>query len=205
MRNKIGIFQRIFNGKLKWLLDKYGVIQTQLIDKEPNFPNRKAYIRVFGSIEKACETIGYYKYKKGTFDINDAQKILNRRNGNFDLLEFYGMREKNLTRCRTCGYEWDVSTDSLLRNNTLSYGCPNCNNQDFLNKIKNNNLTLIKYLGNSKYQVECNYCHTVFEGYSGHLSDPKFNCQYCPSKQKNMKINTHKYLYHKNTVHFNEF
>ena len=44
--------------KLTWLLKKYGKIQTKLIDHEPNFPNRKAYIRAFGSIAKACEDAG---------------------------------------------------------------------------------------------------------------------------------------------------
>lgn len=112
--------------RLKQLLDKYDIIQTQLIDKEPNFPNRKCFIRAFGSIENACNQIGYYEYKKHVFNIIDAQKVLDQRNNNFDLLNFNGMRNKNLTRCRTCGYEWEVITDNLARNDTASHGCPNC-------------------------------------------------------------------------------
>ena len=191
--------------KLKDLLDKYGEIKTQLIDDEPNIPTRKCYIRAFGSIKNACELIGYYNYRQGSFTIEDAQNVLDQRNGNFKLLNYNGMRSKNLTKCKTCGYEWNVSTDSLLRNHTPSHGCPNCNRQLFINKLKDNNLTLLKHLGNNKYQVECNYCHTIFEGLGHNLSDPQFICKYCSPEQKNIKINTHKRLYHKSTVQFNEF
>lgn len=116
--------------QLKLLLDKYGKIQTKLIDKEPNFPSRHAFVRVFGSIEKACEEIGYYKYQKGTFDISDAQKILDERNGHFILLNFNGMRNKCLVQCKECGIIEEIAPDSLLRNKTDEYfGCRSCNNK----------------------------------------------------------------------------
>ena len=123
--------QQLIDG-LNYLLNKYGKIQTKLIDKDKNVPNRKAYIRRFGSVQKACEYIGYKDYKKGKYTIKDAQKELDKRNGHFILLNFNGMKEKNLTKCKECGYEWEVTTDSLLRAITRTkkreniYGCPNC-------------------------------------------------------------------------------
>lgn len=191
--------------KLREILDKYGVIQTKLIDQEPGFPNRKAYTRAFGSIAKACEEIGYTKYQKRMFNISDAQRVLNERNGNFQLLDFNGMREKNLTQCKKCGYTWNVSTDSLLRNNTNSNGCPQCSRKSFLSKIQDNNLRLLEYLGNSSYLVECTQCNTKFERRSNILSSPKFLCPYCLDNKKYAKINQHKNLYRKQTTEFSDF
>lgn len=111
--------------KLRYLLDKYGKVTSYIIDNEPGFPTRKVFVRVFGSVNNALNKIGMYK-KKGKFTKEDAQERLNARNANFDLLEFSSMRNKNLTRCKKCGYVWNVATDSLLRNNTYTHGCPNC-------------------------------------------------------------------------------
>lgn len=108
------------------LLDKYGTISTVLIDEEENFPTRKVFNRVFGSLENAYKAIGYTEYKIRKFTIEEAQKYLDQRNGQFILLTFNGVRAKNKTKCKKCGYEWDVSTDSLYRNNTKTNGCPNC-------------------------------------------------------------------------------
>lgn len=60
------------------------------------------------------------------FTIEEAQKLLDERNGQFDLLSFDKVRSKNKTKCRKCGYVWEVSTDSLYRNSTKTNGCPNC-------------------------------------------------------------------------------
>ena len=60
------------------------------------------------------------------FTIEKAQQLLDERNGQFELLNFDGVRSKNKTKCRKCGYVWNVSTDSLYRNNTRTNGCPNC-------------------------------------------------------------------------------
>ena len=108
------------------LLNKYGEITTTLIDKEKNFPTRKVFKRVFGSLENACKAIGYMDYKINKFTITEAQKYLDQRNGQFILLSFNGVRAKNKTLCRKCNYIWEVSTDSLYRNNTFTNRCPNC-------------------------------------------------------------------------------
>ena len=189
--------------KLKWLLKKYGKIQAQIIDNEPDFPNRKAYIRTFGSIKQACEEIGYYEYKRKKFDINDAQTVLNERNNNFDLLDYKGMRNKNPTKCRTCGYVWNVSTDSLLRNNTSSHGCPNCTK----NAIKENLLNCgFIYIDddNGIYTVRCLKCKNIFSRHLSNITEPKFNCPECSSLEKYTKITTNKGLYGEKTIKFGE-
>lgn len=115
--------------RLKKLLNQYGKLSSSIVDNEPNFPTRKVFIRVFGSLENAFLAIGYKEYNKHAYDIQDAQRVLDEKNGNFDLLSFNGMRNKNNTKCRTCGYEWEVVTDNLLRNHTKNHGCPNCSNR----------------------------------------------------------------------------
>lgn len=70
------------------------------------------------------------------FTIEKAQQLLDERNGQFELLNFDGVRSKNKTKCRKCGYVWNVSTDSLYRNNTRTNGCPNCLKIDFEEKRK---------------------------------------------------------------------
>jgi len=117
--------------KLQWLKNKLGTLYSQDIDNEPNFPTRKCFVNRFGSLENAFKIIGITNYRKGTFNISDAQSVLDKRNGNFILLNFAGMRNKNLTECKTCGYQWKVSTDSLTRNNTLNHGCPNCSLNEY--------------------------------------------------------------------------
>ena len=189
--------------KLKWLLEKYGTIQTQTIDNEPEFPSRKAYIRVFGSIKQACEEIGYYEYQRGKFNIGDAQKILNQRNNNFDLLNFNGMREKNLTKCRTCGYTWSVSTDSLLRNNTPSHGCPNCTKNNIKENLFNCGFAYINDY-NGIYTVRCLKCKNVFSRYLSNITNPKFNCPECSSLEKYTKITANRELYSEKTIKFGE-
>lgn len=62
------------------------------------------------------------------FTIEDAQNKMDLVNPHFKLLSFSKVRDKNLTQCLTCHYIWEVSTDSLFRNNTPSHGCPNCTN-----------------------------------------------------------------------------
>ena len=114
--------------KLKELWDKYGKIQAKLIDKEPNFPTRKCYIRAFGSLENACKLIGYNEYKKHKFTMIDAQKVLDERNGHFKLLTFNGMANKCVIQCKECGTVDEIVPDSLLRNKTDEYfGCKVCN------------------------------------------------------------------------------
>lgn len=187
--------------KLNELWMKHGKIQGVLIDKEPNFPTRKCYIRAFGSLENACNLIGYDGYKKHKFNIEDAQKVLDKRNGHFDLLNFNGMAKKCLVRCRECGAISEIMPDSLLRNKTNKhFGCKTCNKQDFINKLKNNNLEFIEYVENNKYKVKCLRCGNIIVGYKGHLTNQKYNCQKCESKIKQDKIFNNKEMYKKKTV-----
>lgn len=111
--------------KLVELQTRYGAITDNVIDSEPNFPSRHTYREHFGSVRNALSLIGIQR-KPHEFTIQDAQRILDERNSNFILLSFNGMRAKNKTQCRRCGFIWEVSTFSLVRNNTVSHGCPNC-------------------------------------------------------------------------------
>lgn len=164
--------------KLNYLKDKYTNPKGLDIDKEPNFPSRNVFVREFGSIKNAFREIGIVNYKKHKFNIYDAQNVLNNRNSNFVLLDFNGMRNKNLTKCKTCGYQWNVSTDSLLRNNTKSHGCPNCLLINFYNKLEQNDLQLIESMGN-KNKVMCKKCNAIFTIHSSNATCENFNCQYC--------------------------
>lgn len=120
--------------KLKSLWLKHGKIQGVLIDKEPDFPTRKCYVDAFGSLENACKLIGYNDYKKGKYTIDDAQKVLDERNGHFDLLDFNGMRNKATIQCRECKNIFLARPDNLLRNkNNEHYGCASCNNKKYKN------------------------------------------------------------------------
>ena len=164
--------------KLKWLKNKNGHLSTSDIDREPNFPTRKCFIRQFGSLENAFKKVNYNDYKKHSFNIDDAQNELNIRNPNFTLLTFNGMRNKNLTRCKTCGYEWEVSTDSLLRSKSETHGCPKCYKQNGHKRILRNDLTILKDTAKIK-KVKCLKCGFEFYGFTSNLSDIKFKCQRC--------------------------
>lgn len=192
--------------KLKELWDKYGKIQTKLIDKEPNFPTRKCYTRAFGSLENACKLIGYNEYKKHKFTMADAQKVLDERNGYFKLLTFNGMRNKCLVQCKECGTVDEIIPDSLLRNKTDEYfGCKVCNNKDFFSKLKNNDLEYIEYIGSGKCKVKCLNCKNIIEGYETHLVNPKYNCQKCDPRVKIYKIINNPELYAAKTVEIAKF
>lgn len=193
-------------GKLKELWHKYGKIQNTLIDKEPNFPTRKCYVRAFGSLENAYKLIGYSDYKKHKFTIEDAQIVLNERNGHFDLLTFNGMRNKAYVKCRECGDIFQTVPDSLLRDKTNeSYGCRNCNKKRLLNKLNNNNLEFIEYVGNDKYKVKCLKCDCIIISDKSNLTNPKYNCQNCGPQIKNNKILNNKDIYKDRTIKRAEF
>lgn len=168
--------------QLQNLLDKYGKIQTKLIDNDPNFPSRNAYIRAFGSIAKACELIGYEGYQKGNFTIEDAQKILDKRNGHFKLLKFYGMKNKCIVQCKECGFIYDnIIPDNLLRNKTdTHYGCKNCNNKlcKTTNAIQVIQEELIQY---SLKEIQEKYPHKDNYGYIYKILNLKNNKVYIGS------------------------
>ena len=192
--------------KLNELWKKYGIIQTKLIDSEPNFPTRKCYTRVFGSLEKACLLIGYKDYHKRTFNIEDAQKVLDKRNGYFTLLTFNGMGNKCSVQCKKCETIYELVPDSLIRNKTDEhFGCKNCNLSTFFEKLKHNNLKPIKQVGENRYKVMCLKCGSIIEGAKGNLSSLKYICPYCESNIKITKINNNKELFATKTVKRNDF
>ena len=183
--------------KLQGLYEKYREpITNKMIDNEANFPTRKSFKRLFGSWQNACEEANVpFNNKKNKFDINDAQKELDKRNGNFILLEFHGMRNKNKTMCKKCGYIWDVETDSLLDNNNDSKECPSCfdilRTFDSYYKIKNftniYNLDFIDFVDNNIYRVRCRNCNHEFNLYRKRMND-KFVCK-CGRKFVSVKRN----------------
>lgn len=68
--------------------------------------------------------------------LKEDQELMDQRNGQFELLEFTKVRNKNKTKCKKCGYIWNVNTDSLYRNKTRTHGCPNCLKIEFEEKHK---------------------------------------------------------------------
>ena len=93
------------------------------------------------------------------------------------------MRNKNLTRCKTCEYEWEVSTDSLLRSKSETHGCPKCYKQKGHKRILRNNLTILKDTAKIK-KVKCLKCGFEFYGFTSNLADIKFKCQKCSAADR---------------------
>lgn len=178
--------KQVLQDKLIELKNKYGYLSSSMIDNEPNFPTRKVFKRFFGTLEEAFKSIGYNTYRHGKFDINLAQKKLDETNGNFTLLEFKTVNDKNLTMCRICGYKWKVCTQSLFGNHTLSHGCPNCIKNIVKQKLLDNGFLYISNNG-AEYTVQCLKCGYIFDGFLGNLEDSKCNCQNCS------KVDNHKY------------
>lgn len=167
--------------KLREIWLKYGKIQTQLIDNEPNFPTRKCYIRAFGSLENAYKIIGYTDYQKRTFTIDDAQKVLDKRNGHFKLLNFNGMRNKCTVQCKICGFIFDALPDSLLRNKTEEhFGCKNCNNKTYKSSkaIQIIKETLVQY---SLKEIQEKFPYKKDYGYIYEIVNLKNNKRYIGS------------------------
>lgn len=176
--------KQILQDKLIELKNKYGYLNSSLIDNEPNFPTRKVFKRCFGTLEEAFKSIGYNEYRHGRFDINLAQKKLDERNGNFTLLEFKTVNNKNLTMCKICGYKWKVCTQSLFGNDWSSHGCPNCKKNSIKQKILDNGFKYISNRGTT-YTVQCLKCGYIFDGFVSHLENSKCNCQNCSKVDKN--------------------
>lgn len=191
---------------LKRLWNKYGIIQSNIIDKEPSFPSRACYVRVFGSIDNACKMIGYNDYKIHKFTIENAQKIVDERNGHFELLNYNGMRNKCTVKCKRCEAIFDVSPDSLLRNKTdINFGCKKCNKEKFFKKLKFNNLVYIEDTSYGRCKVRCLKCKTIIEGAKSNFINPKYNCPNCNVNIKNQKILNNKKIYKNNTINRAEF
>lgn len=184
--------------KLQELYKKHCIpITNTMIDNEVNFPTRKSFKRLFGSWQNACKKADVpFNNKKHKFNINDAQEELDKRNGNFILLDFNSMRNKNQTLCKKCGYIWNVETDSLLDNNNDSKGCPNCYNIlgkfSIYHKVKKftneHNLEFIDLITNNIYRVKCKNCNREFNLYKEKMND-NFMCK-CETKSIPIKIKT---------------
>lgn len=115
-------------GKLKQLLEEKGALSEKIIQNQDNFPSPHAFKEHFGTLYNAFSLVGF-QGKKGKFDIKDAQKKLDERNGHFTILEYHGMRSnKSKVQCKDQHHIFNTSIDSLLRNKTdKHYGCPFCN------------------------------------------------------------------------------
>ena len=114
------------------------------------------------------------------FTIEDAQNKMNLVNPYFKLLSFSKVRDKNLTQCLTCNYIWEVSTDSLFRNNTSSHGCPNCKNLKVQKKYLEKGFEIKEYLQEEgKHIVKCLKCENLFSARLNHLQQENYHCPYC--------------------------
>lgn len=105
---------------------------------------------------------------------------MNLVNPHFKLLSFSKVRDKNLTQCLTCNYIWEVSTDSLFRNNTSSHGCPNCKNLKIQEKYLEKGFEIREYISEEKkHVVKCLKCEQTFIASLSHLQLENYNCPYC--------------------------
>lgn len=73
----------------------------------------------------------------------EAQKILDERNGNFQIISYNGMRNNSEVICLHCGSQFSAFIDSLLRKSGTSFGCNYCNFQRIKDKLQNNSLEFI--------------------------------------------------------------
>jgi len=157
-------------------------ITSKILIDTKHIPTMGVFNRLFGNWKNACNVADVpFKPNSQKFDICNAQKKLDIRNGNFDILEFAHTRSKAKIKCRTCGYIWDTYICNLYDNTSSSKGCPNCHNQDckYIEKIKNNNLIRIKYLHNGKSIFKCTKCNYEFEAFLQNVISDNFHCQNC--------------------------
>lgn len=135
------------------------------------------------------------------FKKDEAQRVIDIRNGNFTLLSYHGMRNKCLVRCRICQSEFTVVPDSLLRNKTSEhFGCPTCGKNVIKNKLLSNDLIYIESMGNGISKVQCNNCNSVITNRTSILTNPKYICKHCRELDKSIKIIDNPTLYKKSTV-----
>lgn len=100
------------------------------------------------------------------------QRVAEYTNNSVKVISPYvNKRTKVTIKCKTCGYEWEISPASLTPGITQQYsfaGCPEC-----------------------KYQeVECAYCHKKFKRLKSELAKSKSGYVYCShecgNKHKNL-------------------
>lgn len=157
-------------------------ITSKILLEDKNIPTMGVFNRLFGNWKHACEESDIpFKINSQKFDIYDAQKELDDKNGNFDILEFTDARSKAKIKCRKCGHIWETYTYILYDNGSNSKGCPNCYNQycKYIEQLKNNNLIRIKYLHNGKSIFKCTKCNYEFEAYLCNATNKNFHCQNC--------------------------
>ena len=125
--------------KLKYLEEKYNRTPTiSMIQNEKDFPSKNTFVRWFGNINNAFNAAGY-NIKPHKYNKEDAQKELDIRNGNFDIVSFNGCRDKSTIQCRKCKSVFMSPIYSLYDNTSESRGCPYCYNKiKQLYQVKNN-------------------------------------------------------------------
>ena len=105
-------------------------------------------------------------------------ETIKKTNTAIELLEPYSTsKTKILCKCKTCGYEWRVVPNSLLK----GYGCPRCSN-----RLKKTNEEFIAALEKKSPLIE------ALEPYQGGHAHMYFRCKVCGCKWKttpNMIIN----------------
>ena len=78
----------------------------------------------------------------------EAQKVLDKRNGNFQIISYNGMRNNSEVICLYCGSQFSTSIDSLLRKSGTSFGCSYCNFQRIKDKLQDNKIYTTITFGN---------------------------------------------------------
>jgi hypothetical protein len=92
----------------------------------------------------------------------EAQKVLDKRNENFQIISYNGMRNNSEVICLHCGSQFSTSIDSLLRKSGTSFGCSYCNFQRIKDKLQNNSLEFISRNKDKTINVKCkNYNHII--------------------------------------------
>ena len=92
----------------------------------------------------------------------EAQKVLDKRNENFQIISYNGMRNNSEVICLHCGSQFSIFIDSLLRKSGTSFGCSYCKFQRIKDKLQNNSLEFISRSKDKTINVKCkNYNHII--------------------------------------------
>ena len=104
-------------------------------------------------------------------------------------------KSKIKVRCNDCGYEWQTTSQSLLR----GQGCKLCHTlsqrkgkDKFLEEFTKNYNTKYELLSdyvnaNTKVKVKCNLCDNIWFSKPYHLSHTKCGCPICANKERVLK------------------
>lgn len=130
----------------------------------------------------------------------EAQKVLDERNGNFQIISYNGMRNNSEVICLHCGSQFSTSIDSLLRKTGTSFGCSYCNFQRIKDKLQNNSLEFISRNKDKTINVKCKNCNHIITNRTSILTNPKYLCKYCSSDARLSKIINNPKLYSISTI-----